>query len=116
MLIIPASYTTSAEQLRARHIVVFTESGTTARLVSHFRPRQSILGITPSERVYNQLALTWSVRPLGLPRYERIDEMLQRGMDLLENEGLVKSEDVVIAVFGTSPLPGATNMMKIHEF
>jgi pyruvate kinase len=106
----------AAEQLRARHIAVFTESGTTARLVSHFRPRQSILGITPSGRVYSQLALPWGVTPLCLRRYERIDEMLERGMKLLESEGLVKSGDVVIAVFGTSPLPGATNMMKIHRF
>jgi pyruvate kinase len=106
----------AAEQLRARYIVAFTESGATARLVSHFRPRQPVLALTPSERVYNQLALPWGVTPLHLPRYDRVDEMLQRGMDLLLAEGLVRDGDVIVGVFGTSTIPGATNTMKIHKF
>jgi pyruvate kinase len=106
----------AAEQLRARHVVAFTESGATARLVSHFRPRQSILAMTPSERVYRQLALPWGVTPLHLPRYDRVEEMFQKGMELLKAESHVKQGDVIVGVFGTSPIPGATDMVKIHKF
>ena len=42
--------------------------------------------------------------------------MFQRGMDLLQAEARVKEGDVIIGVFGASPVPGATDMMKIHKF
>jgi pyruvate kinase len=106
----------AAEQLHARYIVAFTESGATARLVSQFRPRQPVLAMTPSERVYRQLALPWGVTPHHLPRYDRVDEMFQKGMELLQTEKRVSEGDLVVGVFGTSPVPGATSMIKIHKF
>jgi pyruvate kinase len=106
----------AAEQLRARYIVVFTESGRTARLVSHFRPRQPILALTPSRTAYSQLALPWGVTPLHFPRVEAVGEMFDKGMRLIQEAGYVKKGDVVVCIFGTSPVPGATDMMKIHSF
>jgi len=109
-----ASY--AAGRLGAAAIVAFTESGATARLVSQFRPRQPVLAMTPSERVYRQLALPWGVTPHHLPRYDRVDEMFQKGMELLQTEKHVSEGDLVVGVFGTSPVPGATSMIKIHKF
>jgi pyruvate kinase len=106
----------AAEQLHARYIVAFTESGRTARLVSHFRPRQPVLALTPSRHAYRRLSLPWGVTALHLPRFDRVDEMFDKGMRLLEQEGYAKKGDVVVCVFGTSPVPGATDMMKIHSF
>jgi hypothetical protein len=42
--------------------------------------------------------------------------MLDTGMSRLQTKGQVDPGDTVVAVFGTSPLTGGTNMMKIHEF
>jgi pyruvate kinase len=106
----------AAEQLSARFIVVFTESGATAGLISQFRPHQPILGLTPSQRVYPRLALLWGVLPLSTPLYDRIDMMIEEGMKGLEAQELVTKGDVVVVVFGTSPVPGATNMIKVHKF
>jgi pyruvate kinase len=106
----------AAEQLDARCIVAFTESGATARLVSHFRPAVPVIAFTPSERVRRQLALAWGVKPLHSPHYETTDEMLSAGLSNLEASGLVSAGDTVILVCGTTALSGATNMMKVHRF
>ena len=106
----------AAHELSARYIVVFTESGFTARLVSHFRPQRHIIGLTPSERVFHQLSLLWGVKPLLAPNYENVAEMVEAGMRVLEKEELVKKDDVAVFVFGASPVRGATDMIKIHKF
>jgi len=106
----------TAEQLQARYIVAFTESGATARLVSNFRPGVPVMAFTPSERVRRQLALAWGVKPLHSDHFETSDEMLSAGLEKLQRLGLVASGDTVIIVCGTTALSGATNMMKIHRF
>jgi pyruvate kinase len=106
----------AADDLAARYVVVFTESGDTARLVSHFRPSRPILGVTPSEHTYRRLALPWGVKPIVTRQYDSVDEMLDTGLSTLKATGKVDSGDTVVVIFGTSPLTGGTNMMKIHRF
>jgi pyruvate kinase len=106
----------AAEQLDARYVVAFTESGSTARLVSYCRPASTILAFTPHERVYRQLALTWGATPMKSRHYETTDEMLESCMKLLSAQDLVVPEDIAIVVCGTTTLEGATNMMKIYQF
>ena len=106
----------AAEQLGARYVVVFTESGSTARLVSYCRPNSGILAFTPHERVYRQLALTWGVTPVQSRHYETTDEMLESGMKRLSTMDAIASGDIAILVCGTTTLEGATNMMKIYRF
>jgi pyruvate kinase len=106
----------AADDLRARYVVVFTESGDTARLVSHFRPSRPILGVSPSAKAHRRLALWWGVKPVLTRQYSSVDEMLSKGLATLETTNQVESGDTVVAVFGTSPLTGTTNMMKIHKY
>jgi len=106
----------AAEQLGARYVVAFTESGSTARLVSSSRPGSTILAITPYERVYRQLALTWGVTPLTAPHCDTTDEMLESGLKLLSNKGMVAPGDIAVVVCGTATLKGATNMIKVTRF
>jgi len=106
----------AAEQLDARYVVAFTESGATARLVSYCRPGSRILAFTPQERVYRQLALTWGVTPFTAPHYDTTDEMLVSGMNALSEQGIVESGDIAVVVCGTATLEGATNMIKVTRF
>jgi len=106
----------AAEGLDAKCIVAFTESGATARLVSHFRPLVPVVAFTPSKRVRRQLAIAWGVEPQCMNHYETTDEMLTVGLAHLTDLGIVKPNDIAIIVCGTVSLSGATNMMKIHRF
>lgn len=106
----------AAEQLDAKYVIAFTESGSTARLVSSSRPASRILAITPYERVYRQLALIWGVTPLMAPHYDTTDEMLESGLKLVAERGMVDSGNTAVVVCGTTTLKGATNMIKVTKF
>ena len=54
----------AALMLGSRAIVTVTGTGNTSRAISRFRPRAEILAVTPSQRVANQLCLSWGVRPV----------------------------------------------------
>jgi len=106
----------AAEELDARYIVAFTESGSTVRLVSHSRPKNHILGFTPYDRVYRRLAMRWGVTPMHGEHFDTTDAMLEVAMKSLERKGLVEKGDVVVTVCGHTTAPGATNMMKVLKF
>lgn len=106
----------AAEEVDARYIVAFTESGSTVRLVSHSRPKSHILGFTPSDRVYRRLAMRWGVTPMRGEHFDTTDAMLEVAMKLLRRKKFVDEGDVVVTVCGHTTLPGATNMMKVYKF
>lgn len=101
-------------ELGAPWIVVFTETGTTARHVSGFRPRARIAGVTPSEAVARRLALQWGVTPVLLPSVANTDGMLLAGERALREAKLVAQGDRVVVLAGQSPTAGATNLLKVQ--
>jgi pyruvate kinase len=105
---------TVAEELDCRLIVAFTESGATARLLSAYRPRAPIVGITPHEIAFNRLALWWGVLPLRSRFVPTTDEMILRGEELLKEKRLVESGQTVLMLAGQSQTAGATNMLRVH--
>src|SRR5207253_1737412 len=53
--------TRAARESGASLIVVFTLSGTTARLLSHYRPEVPIVAFSPNQEVRRRLSLLWGV-------------------------------------------------------
>ncbi len=102
----------AAEMMRARAILVLTQSGLTAQLASSQRPECPIYAITPAEKVYRLLALVWGVTPVLLD-VESPEEALKKAEEILLECNLVEKGDVVVIVSGAHPVRGATNMMKL---
>jgi pyruvate kinase len=113
---VAAAAVAAAEQLGIETIVTYTERGHTARLVSEFRPRAQIIGLTPSADTVNRMALYWGVKGLQVGRLQSTDAMLRQVRRLCRDEGMCKVGTPVIIVAGV-PLnePGSTNMMSIHR-
>jgi pyruvate kinase len=105
---------TVAQEVGARLIVAFTESGATAELVSSYQPKVPIAAITPREATYRRLALWWGTVPLLTSEAATTDEMIARGEALLKERRLVNPGDVVLMLAGHSRNPGATNMLRVH--
>ena len=103
-----------AEELYCKVIVAFTQSGSTARLVSGYRPRAPIAAITHNEETYRRLALWWGVVPVKSEFVPSTDEMIVRGEELLRRKGLVAPGDTVLMLAGQSHTAGATNMLRVH--
>ena len=105
----------AADEFHIRAIVVFTESGYTARLVSKARPRPPIIAFSPRPEVCSRLALLWGVLPRPAKRVRYVDDFISEAERRLREEKLVRKGDVVAVVAGT-PLhtEGTTNLIKFH--
>ena len=111
-----AAASSAASAIDAGAIVAFTEGGTTARLISKYRPDSSLLAFTPSESVRQQMALYWGVRPFAMPRGGPPEAWIQEAERRLKAEGLVKTRDRIAIVSGTmAGQVGGTNVLKLHE-
>ena len=80
-----------SKSLNARAVIVVSQSGISAQIISTARPAAPILALTGSERIFNQMSLLWGVVPLIDPRVGKINpnELAQQvALDLdLANPG-----------------------------
>jgi pyruvate kinase len=105
----------TASELRAAAIITPTMSGSTARLISKYRPAMPIVATTPSPLVQRQLALYWGVIPLLARRTESTDDMLSASVRAALEHGLVSEGDTVVLTAGTAGSPaGTTDLMKVQ--
>ena len=110
-----ASYAAAGE-LHAKAVVVFSQTGSTAKLVSKLRPSTPIVAFTPLEETKRRLSLIWGVQPFCIEFGGHTDEMICRGEAALLNNGLAELGDTIVVVSGTKVgMRGATNMMKIDK-
>ncbi|MGA2000377.1 MAG: pyruvate kinase [Terriglobales bacterium] len=104
----------AAEELEMRAIAVYTETGTTARLVSKYRPKASIHAFAHRESVCNRLNLLWGVRPVACEHVRTAEEMVRRAERELMQQGAAGPGDVVAVISGTRGASGSTNLMRLH--
>ena len=105
----------TAGSLDLETVVAFTESGSTARLVSRYRPNSRIVAFTPSERTYNRLAIVWGVTPMMFPRLGSTDEMIAAAERILLDRGIVQPGEWVAMAAGIPPnRQASTNLLKLH--
>jgi len=104
----------AAEDLDISGIAVFTETGTTARLLSKYRPCAPIYALSPIEPAINRMSLLWGVTPVKCPRSKTTDEMVEVAETLLEKSGYVKDSQVLGIVAGTRTRSGSTNFLRLH--
>jgi len=105
-----------AENIKAKAIICFTQSGFTARILSKYRPPMPIIAVTPIESVQRRLTLYWNVKPLLLQEVTNTDEMIVKAEQTAVAHGLVREGDTVAITAGL-PLAttGATNLIKAHQ-
>jgi pyruvate kinase len=104
----------AAEELQMKVIAVFTESGSSARLVSKYRPPPPIVAFSPNQETRRRLSLFWGVLPRRIARVHDVDRLARAAESRLIAEKLAKHGDVVGIIAGT-PLGtrGSTNLMRL---
>ena len=106
----------AAENLDLKAIVAFTESGSTARLISKYRPHAAIYAYTPEPTTYRRMALYAGVTPHMFERVDSTDEMIRHAEQHLLSEGHVEVGDGVVMAAGIPPNErSSTNLMKLHS-
>jgi pyruvate kinase len=114
--VIASAAVRAALDASARCIACFTVGGTTARLLSRYRPHVPIVAFSPEQPIRRRMALYWGVTPRIMEPVRDPDSMARLVSERLLADGLAGPGDRVIIVYG-SPLgePGATNSIRLHQ-
>jgi pyruvate kinase len=105
-----------ATSVGASHLIAFTETGLSARLMARWRSATPLLAFTPNPRVRSQLALSWGVETFLVPPARHTDDMVVQVDRALLDIGRATIGERVVIVAGVPPgTPGTTNGMRVHR-
>ena len=105
----------TAKDVNAAAIVTVSESGTTARLLSKYRPQQPIIACVMKEQVQRQLSLSWGITSLMMPLAHSTDELIEMSTALAKENGFLHHGELAVVTAGVPVgISGTTNMIKIH--
>ncbi len=110
---------TTGYNLGAKCIITPSVSGVTPRVVSKFKPRMDIIGVTPNEATLRRMQLYWGVRPLKSIQLNSTEDVCNGAIDLVCAKQMAESGDIVVLTAGipsanvTSERGGVSNIMRI---
>jgi pyruvate kinase len=103
-----------ANDLNIKAIITCTQTGSTARFVSKYRPKQLILAVTPSINTYRRLALVWGIIPILTENIQNTDDMMKKSIEAAKQAGYIKKEDTIVMTGGVPVWePGSTNLLRV---
>ncbi len=107
---------TTSHDINASAIITVTKSGTTARMISKYRPYTGIIGATIDDKVWRQLNLSWGVTPVKCEIKENTDELFNHAVEVSLKAGIIKAGETVVITAGIPlGISGTTNMLKVQE-
>ena len=104
----------AAQELNAAAIVAVTLSGNSARMIAKFRPATPIIAVTPNEKTYFQLAMSWGILPIKNEYIENSHELLNDVSSKIIAHNIVEDGDIVVMTGSSQYSPGVTNMLQAH--
>lgn len=109
-----------ADEIGATAIIIFTDSGRTALLLSKYRTSVPIIAITDKPEVAGRLCLYRGVWPVIANRPFKqlpgLRDMLKEAQDRALELKLVKKDDLVVIMAGIPiGIKGSTNMIRVHK-
>lgn len=106
---------TTAHDLNASAILTVTKTGTSARMISRYRPGCQIIGCTMNEKVGRQLNLSWGVRPLLIMEENDVIELFNHSVSNARDYGFLNPGELVVITSGVPlGMAGTTNMIKVQ--
>lgn len=98
-------------------IIVFTETGFSAKSVSKYRPKNRIIAVTPSVEIQRQLKLSWGVEPMFvMEQFESITRMLNEFIIKAKDKGLITQTSKFIVTMGNvAGKAGSTNLIRVLD-
>ncbi len=103
-----------ASRFDIKAIVVYTESGSTARRVSRYRPQARILACTPHEEITRTLALNWGVKGMVCPPMNDRSAQVEYAKVISKEDGF-EAGDKIIVVAGAAGVKGTTSFLEVVE-
>ena len=103
-----------ARKMEAHGILCMTQSGSTAQIISKYRPKARIIGATPSKKIYRRLGLVWGVEPLLVSQKKNLEEAITAGIEAALQKSMLKEGDLVVVTAGLPVgISGTTNIIEV---
>lgn len=95
-------------------IITCTFGGTTARLVSKYRPQAQIIAAASNDETARRLTLSWGVNPIFVEMAKDTDGLIQNAVEAATDNKLVKKGDTVLMIAGVPVgVPGSTSLIRV---
>jgi pyruvate kinase len=104
-----------ADDVHATAILVFSFSGASVQLVSKFRPRQPIIGLTTEQRAMRRFALMWGTAGTLVPHKDHSRDLILAAEEVCLEHGYGVRGDTVVIVSGIPGGHGGTNRVMVHR-
>src|SRR5882672_9020272 len=104
----------AADEMNARLIAVFTESGLMARRLASLRPDQRIIALTYTREVINELALIWGVESVQTTPSRSTEEILKIGEQALLHADLVDLGETIVIMAGRLSGLGLSSSVTLY--
>lgn len=103
-----------AQDIKVSAIVTCTYGGTTARLVSKYRPEAQIIAAASNDETARRLALSWGVSPIFVEMAKDTDGLIENAVEAAYDSKLVKKGDTVLVIAGVPVgIPGNTSLIRV---
>lgn len=106
------SICTAAKQMKAKAIVVYTESGKTAQMFSSLLPTCPVIAVTNNEKTYRQMSIIADIIPIHIEEKGTPQEVISKGIDKALDLGIIKKGDVLAISGGEKVLEGRESAMN----
>ena len=109
------SVCTMAIDIDAKAIVVCSLSGTTARMVSRFRPPVDIIGLSVSKKTWRTLSLSWGIIPALCDYEDEMEHLIEKAKNVAKTTlNLEKGDKIIITGASKMGTVGSTNIIRIE--
>lgn len=106
---------TTAHDLHAAAILTVTKGGSTARMLSKYRPNCPIIGLTTDETTCHQMNMSWGILPGVIEEQTNTDELINQAIKYSLKKGYLKHGDLVVVTAGVPlGMSGTTNLIKVE--
>ena len=106
-----------SDDLKIKVIMTMTHSGSTARMISSYRPRSSIYALTPFTKIARQLQLVWGVQPIKVDNYDNVDSIPSLCNKILDQVKVIDKKNQFVITGGVPMgIAGTTNYLSIQVY
>ncbi len=106
-----------AEDLEIKVIMTMTHSGSTARMISRYRPNTAIYALTPFNHIVRQLQLVWGIQSVKVDNYDNVENIPALCNAILNDLEVIDIKDQFVITGGVPMgIAGTTNYLSIQVY
>lgn len=104
----------TAVSLSARRVIVYSQSGETARRLARYHLPMPVVAVTSVESTYRQLTLSYGVESVYAPNIMTLNQLLDEMDRLVIDEQLGEAGDVLVVVSALDGRDGNTDTLHVR--